>query len=135
MSKKQLKIYRKISDIYTDKEQAIEVCKSLWRLIIAISKHYCSFSDADCVLKKIADVMVCFEQIILNMADCHDCEYEDFEYIITESKRRKIEHMEMCLNTGCMEHIATNDYLYQMKKMCLRCLFDGGRKWKKQTTV
>lgn len=99
-NKKRFKIFRMLRKRYTEIAQAMVACEELGELITAISQYYRGRDDADHVIEEIADVMVCCEQLILNMADRHECEYEDFENIVRETKQRKIERMEMRLKNG-----------------------------------
>ena len=97
-NEKRFSIFRNARHKWSEIAQAMVACEEMGELITAVSQYYRGRDDADHVLEEIADVMLCCEQLIFNMAERHNCEYEDFETIVRETKQRKLERMEMRLN-------------------------------------
>lgn len=94
-----LKLYRAYREKYTEIAQDGVHSEELGELLAAKSKYYRGQHDYDHVLEEIADVMICCEQLILNMADRHGIEYDVFESEVRNIKYRKIERMQERLGT------------------------------------
>ena len=78
---------------YGEIAQAMVAHEELCELGTAISQYYRGRDDADHVIEEIADVMICCEQLILNMSIRHGDTYDNMEDKVRDIKLKKIKRM------------------------------------------
>lgn len=94
-----IELYRAYRERYTEIAQDGVHSEELGELLVAKSKYYRGQQDYDHVLQEIADVMICCEQLILNMADRHLIEYDILESEVRDIKLQKLKRMKDRLGT------------------------------------
>jgi len=72
-----IKIFRAARDKYGESAQREVISEEIGELLSAKSKYYRGRIDYDNVLDECADVLVCIDQLILNIADRHGYTYEE----------------------------------------------------------
>lgn len=92
-NEKRFKIFRAAREKWSEIAQSMVLMEECGELISAVSRYYRGRDTFDHVLEEIADVIVCCEQLILNMADRHDYAFDEFEARIRNIKEEKVNRL------------------------------------------
>ena len=86
-------LYRRYRSRYTEIAQDGVMTEEMGELLVAKSKYYRGLGDYDAVLEEVADVVICTEQLIQNIADRHGLEFDDLIHRVREIQRQKWKRM------------------------------------------
>lgn len=98
-----LELYRKYRKTYGESAQDGVFSEEAGEYLVAKSKYNRGLGSHVYVLEEIADNLICFEQLVLNMADKENREFGEFWSMVEQIKTAKIERMDKRLNGDVSE--------------------------------
>lgn len=88
------KIYRKCREHYGEIRQKNKATEEVGEFLQALNKYYEGQWCYDKVIEEIVDCLVCFEQILLAIADRNGLHYDEVLEIVLLEKISKIERLQ-----------------------------------------